>query len=89
MGSLLVLSTWHFLLQIKRPLVMALFAALALLKASSRCAVLLLGDLLLTALAHFTDVIMLGSRLLASQISRRWLSSSGLMSVGTLKAMTL
>ena len=88
-GSLQDLSTWHFLLQINRPFVMALLAALTLQKVSSRCTVLWLGALLSTALAHLADIMVFGSRLLVSQISRQWLSCSGLMARGTLKVIIL
>ena len=69
-GSLQDLSTWHFLLHIERPFVIALFAALVSLSVSIRCAVLWSGVLLPTALAHLAGVMVFGSKSLASQISR-------------------
>ena len=69
-GSLWDLSTWHFLLHIERPFVIALFAVLASLSVSIRCAVLWSGVLLPMALAYLTEVMVFGSKLLASQISR-------------------
>lgn len=48
-----------------------------------------MGDLRSIALAHFAEMIVDASMLLASQISCRWLLSSGLMAKGTLKAMIL
>lgn len=88
-GSLLVLSTWHLLLQTSRPFVMALLAVSALLSDIMRCAVLWLADLCSTALAHFTDVMADVSRSLASQISARWSTDSGFRAIGTLKAIML
>ena len=88
-GSLLVLSTWHLLLQIKRPFVIALLAASALLRVRRRWAVLWLGDLRSTALAHLAVVMVDSSRLLASHISIRWSLSSGFRARGTLKAIII
>jgi hypothetical protein len=68
---------------------MALFAALALSTVNSRCAVLWLGVLLLTALAHFAETMVVGSKPLASQISVRCPSSSGFIVSGTLKTIML
>ena len=88
-GSLFVLSTWHLLLHIERPLVIALLAASALLKVRKRWAVFWLGDLLSIGLAHFADVMVEPSRLLASHIYRRWFASSGFRARGTLNAIIL
>lgn len=67
----------------------ALLAVSALSRVISKWAVLWLGDLRSIALAHFAEVIAVGSMLLASHISSRWLLSSGLMAMGTLKAIIL
>ena len=87
--SVLVLSTWHFLLQIMRPFVIALFAASTLLNASRRCAVLWVGECLSIAFTHFADVMVAGSRSLALQISERWSESSGFRTKEMLNAIIL
>lgn len=72
-----------------RPLVIALFAASALLNVRIRWAVLCVGALLCTGLTHLIAVIVSSSKLLASQTSCRCFWSSGLSPNGTLKAMRL
>ena len=88
-GSCLAFPVWHHLLHMFRPLVIALFAALAELNASIRCADVWFGDLLLVGFAHLMVDMVSGLILLNSHISVRWFSSPGSMASGMLNAMIL